>query len=45
MLQSMGSQRVGHDLVTEQQKGKLTRFPILGSGEIAVDKVESAQIC
>ena len=45
MLQSMGSQRVGHDLVTEQQKGKLTRFPVLDSGKIAVNKAKSAQIC
>ena len=45
MLQSMGSQRVGHDFVTEQQKGKLTRFPFLGSGKIAVNKAKSAQIC
>ena len=45
MLQSMGSQRVGHDLVTEQQKGKLTRFPVLDPGKIAVNKAKSAQIC
>ena len=25
MLQSMGSQRVGHDLVAEQQQAELTR--------------------
>ena len=30
MLQFMGSQRVGHDLATEQQKGNIHRFRELG---------------
>ena len=32
MLQSMGSQRVGHDLPTEQQL--LSKFFAVGSGEL-----------
>ena len=32
MLQSMGSQRVGHDLVSEQQHQKLPSVSGLGSG-------------
>ena len=32
MLQSMGSQRVGHDLVTEQQISVTGAFPITAYG-------------
>ena len=35
MLQSMGSQRVGHDLVTEQQQAHIHN-PTWGSGSLAL---------